>query len=385
MKLPIDSIDWKNLEKTCRNLIYGLPPRIKINVCGHIYEIYTGILDAYPETLLGNPDRREKYRLNDEMLFFHRHPSLFSYILFYYIQGFIQRPINIPHDIFIEECRFFSIPINYDKDKNLIIDYNKIIINEKIKIKYFYLFSFLITILSCLILFFNDLSRLDFIYNEFLSNEQIIYNFILSKSIFIWIDICCTIWFIIEFYIQFFYFSNYEELNQNFHLFIDIISITPVILCLLINILSQWFPYVNLLYPFLICLKSFRILKFIRYISNLNLIRQTLFLSLNSLSITLILCCLFIILFGIIIYLIERIDPYSNIIDPNIGLYWAIETLTTIGFGKYIPHTYQGRILSIFACIFGLIILAIPIPIIFEKFQIIYQNSLKKKLWIKYY
>ncbi|CAF0814214.1 unnamed protein product [Rotaria sp. Silwood1] len=344
-----------------------------------------GILNAYPETLLGNPDKREQYRLNDDMLFFHRHPSLFSYILFYYIQGFIQRPINIPQDIFIEECRFFSIPINYDEDENLILRYNKININQTIKIKYFNLLCFLISILSCIILFFNDLSRLDFIYNEFISNEQIIYNFILSNSIFIWIDMCCTIWFMIELYIRFFYYSDYNELNQNFQLFIDIISIVPVILCLLINILSQWFSYVNLLYPFLICLKSFRILRFTRYISNLDLIRKTLFLSLNNLSITLTLCCLFIIPFGIIIYLIERIDPSSNIIDPSIGLGWAIETLTTIGFGQYIPHTYQGRILSIFACIFGLIILAMPIPIIFERFQILYQNSLKKNLWIKYY
>ncbi|CAF3384244.1 unnamed protein product [Rotaria sp. Silwood1] len=385
MQFPIDSNDWTSLEKTYRNLIYGSPSRIKINVCGHIYEIYTGILNAYPETLLGNPDKREQYRLNDDMLFFHRHPSLFSYILFYYIQGFIQRPINIPQDIFIEECRFFSIPINYDEDENLILHYNKININQTIKIKYFNLVCFLISILSCIILFFNDLSRLDFIYNEFISNEQIIYNFILSNSIFIWIDMCCTIWFMIELYIRFFYYSDYKELNQNFQLFIDIISIVPVILCLLINILSQWFSYVNLLYPFLICLKSFRILRFTRYISNLDLIRKTLFLSLNNLSITLTLCCLFIIPFGIIIYLIERIDPSSNIIDPSIGLGWAIETLTTIGFGQYIPHTYQGRILSIFACIFGLIILAMPIPIIFERFQILYQNSLKKNLWIKYY
>ena len=33
---------WQDLEKTYPNLTYGLSSRVKINVCGHIYEIYTG-------------------------------------------------------------------------------------------------------------------------------------------------------------------------------------------------------------------------------------------------------------------------------------------------------------------------------------------------------
>ena len=38
--------------------------------------------------------------------------------------------------------------------------------------------------------------------------------------------------------VGFFYLSNYNELNRNFDLFIDIISIGPIFLCFLINILS---------------------------------------------------------------------------------------------------------------------------------------------------
>jgi hypothetical protein len=295
------------------------------------------------------------------MLFFHRHPSLFSYILYYYIQGFIQRPSHIPYDVFIEECRFFSIPFDYEIDKNIILHYDEI--NNIPKSTSFYSVSLLITCLSSVILFFND----------FPSNQ------------FLLLDMSCTIWFMIEFYTRFFYLSNQRESNRNFELFIDIISIAPVFLSLLTNALSQWFPFLIFLYPFYICLKSFRILRLIRYIKGLDLIRKTLVLSLNDLLIPLSLCSLFIIPFGIIIYLTERNDPHSNIIDPYIGLCWAIETLTTIGFGEYVPHTYQGRFLSIFVCVFGLIILAIPIPIVFRKFQIIYQNSLKRDLWIKYW
>lgn len=296
------------------------------------------------------------------MLFFHRHPSFFSYILFYYIQGFIQRPGHISKDVFIEECRFFSIPINNqeDEDNSFILNDDEKPIKETKLIKIFSIISLLTTVLSSVILFFNNNSKINYI----------------------WIDMTCTIWFMIEFYIRIFHMSNSRDLNRNFQIFIDIISISPVMLSFIVNILSRWLPYLTLLYPFLICLKSFRVLRFIRYNSNLNLIIQTLVSSLNDLSISFILSCLFIIPFGIYIYLIERTEPNSTITDPDHGLSWAIETLTTIGFGEYIPYTFQGRILSIFVCVFGLIILSIPIPIIFENFQTIYENSLKKNLLI---
>ncbi len=189
----------------------------------------------------------------------------------------------------------------------------------------------------------------------------------------------------IEFYLRFFYLTNFEASSVHLQLFIDISSIAPIFFALVTHTLSHWFPDFILLYPFYICLKSFRVFRFIRYIPSLDFIRRTLLFSLADLSITFILCSLFIIPLGITIYLMERTDPSSTIADPNIGLSWAIETLTTIGFGEYIPHTYEGRILSIFTCVFGLIILTIPVPIVFRKFQIIYQNSLKRDLWIRYH
>ena len=44
MHILADIDRWQDLEKTYPNLIYGVPLRMKINVCGHIYEIYTGWL-----------------------------------------------------------------------------------------------------------------------------------------------------------------------------------------------------------------------------------------------------------------------------------------------------------------------------------------------------
>ena len=315
------------------------------------------------------------------MLFFHRHPEVFSYILCYYIQGFLQRPSHMPADLFVEECRFFSIPFECDEDEHFILRSEDTRLKKRTFRAWFSATGLLITLLSCLILFSSDISKSDFISNHLMPNGQLIYSISLASSLSTWIEMICTLWFMVEFYLRFFYQSSAGQPNRDWELFVDLISISPIFFSLLTHTLSHWFPFLTILYPFHICLKSFRVLRLFLYCPGLELIRRTLFLSLPHLSIAFILCSLFLLPFGLIIYLLERNDPSSTIVDLNSGLLWAIETLTTTGFGEYIPHTYPGRCFSIFACLFGLIILALPIPIVFRKYQLIYLNALKADLW----
>ena len=282
--------------------------------------------------------------------------------------------MHIPWDIFYEECRFFSIPYTTHEDASLMVQYNDIQIEEMTQSRSMYYFGLLMTSVSCFILFFNDLPKSDFISN------QLFYRSMLSNTWIGWIDIACFIWFIIEYSIQHVYSSN-----GNAQYWIDLISIAPIFFSLFIHSFSHWFPYLTILYPLYISLKSVRVIRFIRYIPRLDLIRLTLFLSWNNLSLTLALSSLFIILFAILLFLLERTDPSSSIIDINIAFSWAVETFTTIGYGQFVPCTYQGRCLAIFACIFGLIILALPIPTVFRRFQLLDQKSLKTDLWRKYF
>lgn len=86
-------------------------PRIKINVGGVIYEIRKHTLERYPETLLGNPQRRNRYF--DETrkeLFFERNQIVFNAILNFYIKkGELRRPQNVSIEAFFEEIRFFDL------------------------------------------------------------------------------------------------------------------------------------------------------------------------------------------------------------------------------------------------------------------------------------
>ena len=86
-------------------------PRITINVSGQIYETHAETLGRFPDTLLGDPEKRLSYqdsRINE--FFFERGRMFFDSILFFYQSGGILKcPTDVPYQLFVKECRFFQL------------------------------------------------------------------------------------------------------------------------------------------------------------------------------------------------------------------------------------------------------------------------------------
>jgi voltage-gated potassium channel len=49
-------------------------------------------------------------------------------------------------------------------------------------------------------------------------------------------------------------------------------------------------------------------------------------------------------------------------------MWWAIVTMTTIGYGDEVPETALGKILACFTALFGILIIALPVAIVGNKF-----------------
>jgi voltage-gated potassium channel len=62
---------------------------------------------------------------------------------------------------------------------------------------------------------------------------------------------------------------------------------------------------------------------------------------------------------AIIVYLFERHAPGSNIHTLGESVWWALVTVTTVGYGDYTPVTVDGRITAIFIMLVGLLTLAV--------------------------
>ncbi|KAI8484978.1 Potassium voltage-gated channel sub A member 2 [Branchiostoma belcheri] len=85
--------------------------RIVINVAGLRFETQVRTLAQFPDTLLGDPQRRMRYfdPLRNEH-FFDRHRPSFEAILYYYQSGGrLRRPLNVPDEIFQEELKFYEL------------------------------------------------------------------------------------------------------------------------------------------------------------------------------------------------------------------------------------------------------------------------------------
>ena len=78
------------------------------------------------------------------------------------------------------------------------------------------------------------------------------------------------------------------------------------------------------------------------------------FLGTNTLAIPVILVVSIIILGGIGVYLAEHEHPGANITNLGDAFWWAVETITTVGYGDYTPVTTIGRIIAIFVMFAGI-------------------------------
>ncbi len=92
------------------------PERIlTINISGKCFETMTGTLERFPETLLGDPEKRKSYfNADKEEFLFLRHRGSFDSILYFYqTHGkVLLRPLDVPLNIFLEELQFFQIGQN---------------------------------------------------------------------------------------------------------------------------------------------------------------------------------------------------------------------------------------------------------------------------------
>ena len=116
-------------------------------------------------------------------------------------------------------------------------------------------------------------------------------------------------------------------------------------------------------------LRIFRILKLISYIGEANLIINALAASRKKITVFLFFVLVLVSIFGSIMYLIEgQANGFTSI--PR-SIYWAIVTITTVGYGDMSPKTELGQTLAALIMIIGYATIAIPTGIISAEYRAI--------------
>lgn len=109
-------------------------------------------------------------------------------------------------------------------------------------------------------------------------------------------------------------------------------------------------------------LRIFRILKLVRYFNEGMIIVEALKASRVKISVFLFTVMIIVLVTGTAMYLIE--GPKAGFVNIPISMYWAIVTLTTVGYGDIAPLTNLGRILASMLMIVGYAIIAVPTGIV---------------------
>jgi len=124
-----------------------------------------------------------------------------------------------------------------------------------------------------------------------------------------------------------------------------------------------------------------RIFKLARRSVGLQSIAHTVRTSWKDLGLLFMLVGMGMLVFGSLEYYIENAEPGTGFTSIPQGMWWAVQTLTSLGYGDFWPHTILGKIVGSICAICGVLVMALPIPIVVDNFADYYseQKKLEKK------
>ena len=171
------------------------------------------------------------------------------------------------------------------------------------------------------------------------------------------IEIITTILFSIEYALRLWCSPKPMHYARSFYGLIDLISTLPFYLALLFPATST-FSIIRALR----LLRIFRVLKLSRFLIEGNLLWQSLLRSSRKISVFLFTVVLLCVVMGTIMYTVE--GPENGFTSIPLSIYWAIVTLTTVGYGDIAPGTVLGQLIASAIMILGYAIIAIPTGIV---------------------
>jgi len=105
-------------------------------------------------------------------------------------------------------------------------------------------------------------------------------------------------------------------------------------------------------------LRVFRVFKLAEYLGEANTLMVALRASRKKITIFLYSIFIFVVVFGSVMYLVEGSENGFTSIPKSV--YWAIITLTTVGYGDIVPQTQTGQMIAAAVMILGYAIIAVP-------------------------
>lgn len=170
-------------------------------------------------------------------------------------------------------------------------------------------------------------------------------------------ELVFTVVFTIEYVLRLYSTPDKRRYIFSFYGVVDLLSLLPTYIA---------FFYPSAVYLIVVrimrVLRVFRILKLMRYMGEANMLYAALLQARRKIFVFLFSVVTLIIIFGALMFIIEGGENGFDSIPESI--YWAIVTITTVGYGDIAPQTPLGQFVAAIAMICGYAIIAVPTGII---------------------
>ncbi|MBY6237177.1 ion transporter [Vibrio harveyi] len=172
-----------------------------------------------------------------------------------------------------------------------------------------------------------------------------------------YIEYTFTALFTIEYLLRLYCSPKPKSYATSFYGIVDLLAILPTYLAI-------FFPGASFMgvVRLLRVMRIFRILKLVRYLQDSNILLRSLLMARRKILIFFSTVGILVTIFGALIFVIE--GPHNGFTSIPKSIYWAIVTITTVGYGDMVPQTHLGKAIASLTMLLGYSILAVPTGII---------------------
>ncbi|OXA51888.1 potassium voltage-gated channel protein Shaw [Folsomia candida] len=413
--------------------------RVVLNVGGIRHETYKATLKKIPATRLSRlTEALANYDPILNEYFFDRHPGVFGQVLNYYRTGKLHYPTDVCGPLFEEELEFWGLDSNQvepccwmtytqhrDTQETLAVldrldldtdkpsdeelarkfgfedDYMSGNLSwwQRCKPKLWSLFdepyssnsAKIIGIVSVFFICISILSfclkthpdmRVPYIRNITVHTAGNRTAWTLDKkgtnahAAFFWIECVCNAWFTFEILVRFISSPNKWQFIRASVNVIDYIATLSFYIDLILQKFASHLENADIL-EFFSIIRIMRLFKLTRHSSGLKILMQTFRASTKELTLLFFFLVLGIVIFASLVYYAERLqaNPQNDFNSIPLGLWWALVTMTTVGYGDMTPKTYVGMLVGALCALAGVLTIALPVPVIVSNFAMYYSHT----------
>ena len=193
------------------------------------------------------------------------------------------------------------------------------------------------------------------------------------------LDYVCVFFFTIEFIVRLIFSGDKKAFFTTAMNWIEIAAILPFYVERLIILMRpelEYNIYMQILKSMRL-IRIFRIFKLTRHFSGLKILWRAIKASAKELLLLIVFLFISVLIFACLVYYAESVEeaPQNDFKSIPLGFWWAVVTMTTLGYGDMYPRTGLGYVVGVVCSVCGVLVLALPVPVIVNNFSLYYSHA----------